>query len=257
MTKPKILIICDVKVIEDYPFHMVGEKYINAVAQAAKANPLLMPAWGAGLDMEAIEYDLDTLLPLIDGLCLPGSVTNVHPQQYGQELLIEEFELDNQRDTTALPLIRACIDAKIPLLAICRGFQELNIALGGSLHQSVAELPGYRNHSWDDEKTRDEQYLPSHKLKIFEGGLLHQIVGQTQIDVNSLHQQGIEQLARPLHADAVSEDGLIEAASLPGHFVLGVQWHPEWYTDTDNISRDIFCAFGEAARLRCEARVSN
>ncbi len=257
MIKPKILILCDVKVIDDYPFHMVGEKYINAVAQAAKANPLLMPAWGRGVDMEAIDYGLDNLLPLVDGICLPGSVTNVHPHHYGQELLKNESELDPQRDTTAFSLIHACIDADIPLLAICRGFQELNIALGGSLHQAVTEVEGYSNHSWDDGKSRDDQYLPSHKLKIFEGGLLHGIVGHTQIAVNSLHQQGIEKLAHPLRADAVSEDGLIEAASLPGHFILGVQWHPEWYIETDNISRDIFFAFGEAARLRCEARESH
>lgn len=257
MKKPTILVLCDVKFIDDYPFHMVGEKYINAVAQVAKANPLLMPAWGKGVDMDTIEYDLDDLLPLIDGICLPGSVTNVHPRHYERQVLNNEIELDEQRDTTALTIIRTCIDAKIPLLAICRGFQELNIALGGSLYQAVAEVPGYRNHSWDDKKNRDEQYLPCHKIKILEGSLLHQTVGQTQVDVNSLHQQGIEQLAPSLCADAVSDDGLIEAVSLPGQFVLGVQWHPEWYADTDHISQAIFCAFGEAARLRCEARASH
>ena len=122
--------------------------------------------------------------------------------------------------------------------------------MGGTLHQAVAEVSGYNDHSWDNDKKRDEQYQPSHKIKIFEGSLLHQIVGETEVEVNSLHHQGIEKLAPPLHLNAVSEDGLIEAVSLPNQFVLGVQWHPEWFTDSDSTSRAIFSAFGNAAQLR-------
>ena len=254
MKKPTILVLCDVKLIDDYTFHMVGEKYVNAVAHAANANPILMPAWGKGIDLGAIEYDLAALLPVLDGVCLPGSITNVHPSHYHQNLLNDKLELDAQRDTAAFPIIHACIEVNIPLLAICRGFQELNVALGGSLHQAVANVPGFNNHSWDDEKPREEQYLPSHRIKILKDCLLHRILDQTDLAVNSLHHQGIEQLAPGLHADAISEDGLIEAVSLPGHFVLGVQWHPEWSTATDSSSRAIFSALGEAARLRSEAK---
>jgi putative glutamine amidotransferase len=183
----------------------------------------------------------------VDGLLFTGAPSNVAPGHYGSSLR-PGTELDEIRDATTLPLLRAAIDAGKPLLAICRGFQELNVALGGSLHQHVHEIPGRLDHREPADAPPDIEYGPSHSIAIAPGGLLARLSGMGEAMVNSLHHQGVDRLAPDLTAEAHAPDGQIEAVSHPGAkaFLLGVQWHPEWAFARDPLSRAIFAGFGRA-----------
>jgi putative glutamine amidotransferase len=181
---------------------------------------------------------------------LTGSASNVHPSYYSQDLLDPSLPQDPARDETTLPLIRAAVARGIPIIAICRGFQEMNVALGGSLHQAVQTVPGHFDHRENPELGMDEQYGDAHKIRIIEGGMLHGILGASEIPVNSLHGQGVNELASGLTVEAVAEDGLVEAFSVstsPG-FTLAVQWHPEWRILQNPHSMKMFGAFGNACR---------
>jgi putative glutamine amidotransferase len=181
---------------------------------------------------------------------LTGSASNVHPSYYSEELLDPSLPQDPARDQTTLPLIRAAVKLGIPIIAICRGFQEMNVALGGSLHQAVQTVPGHFDHRENPELGMDEQYGDAHKVRIIEGGKLHGILGASEIPVNSLHGQGVNELASGLTVEAVAEDGLVEAFSVstsPG-FTLAVQWHPEWRILQNPHSMKMFGAFGNACR---------
>jgi putative glutamine amidotransferase len=248
VTKPFVLVPCDVKNFADYPFHCVGEKYINAVAHGAQTMPLFLPGLGEGADLLSLtdHYDLDALLDRVDGLFLPGSVSNVHPARYGSETIVGPLDL--QRDETVFRLIRKAIERAMPVLAVCRGIQELNVALGGDLIAKVYETDTYFDHREDSSKPREAQYDHAHSISITAGSLLHSIVGKTGIDVNSLHGQGIGKVAADLTVNAVAADGLVEAVSGRDGWVLGVQWHPEWRFDADPNSVLIFQAFGNALR---------
>ena len=256
-TKPLVLIPCDVKMVGIHPFHCVGEKYIDAVAHGADACPLLVPASGRGTDLEALtdHVDLDALLALADGVFLPGSVSNVAPAEYGAP---DDPEIlhDVQRDALALPLIRRTLELEIPLFAVCRGLQELNVALGGTLHPRLYEVEGMMDHREDAGLERADQYLHVHAVKLAAGGVLAGILGTTEIGVNSLHGQGIRDLAPGLVAEGRAPDGVVEAVSSPGHrgFLIGVQWHPEWRFREDPVSVALFRAFGEAAAERRRQR---
>jgi len=250
MTKPIVLIPCDVKNLGDYPFHAVGEKYIAAAAHTAGAMPLLLPAWGAGKDMAALidHYDLDALFDRVHGVLLPGSYSNVHPRHYdGADVPMEH---DEQRDETIFPLIPEVIERGLPLFAICRGFQELNVAFGGTLNPQVHASGGSVEHRENDNVPRDDRYEHAHPVNVEPGGLLAGIVDCESFGVNSLHNQGIARLGERLKVEATAADGLIEAVSLPGHWVLGVQWHPEWRSSEDAISTRLFEAFGAAMQQR-------
>jgi putative glutamine amidotransferase len=210
--------------------HVVFEQYLQALAETALL-PLTIPACGAQFAHAGWE---DQILERIDGLILPGSASNVAPHHYGGAHDVE-LALDEQRDATALPLIRAAFQAGAPILAICRGFQELNVALGGSLHIDLGRLPGSLSHSARTDVPRAERYEPTHALEFVGSGHLRQRLLEdgrdlSAIQVNSLHRQGIARLAPALQPEARTSDGLIEAAScrVAGRFVLGVQWHPEW-----------------------------
>jgi putative glutamine amidotransferase len=226
-----------------HPFHMVGEKYISAMREAVEALPLLIPVLEPPLAA-------DELLESVDGLLFTGSPSNVSPHHYGGASPREGVLLDEKRDSTALPLLKTAIEAGIPVLCLCRGFQELNVAFGGSLHQHVQEIEGRFDHREDKGADLDVQYGPAHEVRVTEGSLLSQLVGIKSFNVNSLHAQGIDRLAPPLHADAVAPDGTIEAVSMPGAlgFVLGLQWHPEWRWRENAVSRAIFAGFGAAIR---------
>jgi putative glutamine amidotransferase len=182
---------------------------------------------------------------------LTGSASNVQAILYGQEVLNLELPQDAARDATTLPLIRAAIKRGIPLLAICRGFQELNVALGGTLHQAVQEVPGMMDHRDSPLDPLEKQYGPAHRVHIAPGGKLARILGgAAEIMVNSLHGQGVDRLAPGLVAEATADDGLVEACSVstaPG-FTLAVQWHPEWQLAANRDSMKIFKAFGQACR---------
>jgi putative glutamine amidotransferase len=241
--KPIVLIPADVKQIGEHPFHAVGQKYLMAVAEAAGALPLLVPAISQHIN-------LDELLAIADGVLLTGSPSNVHPSHFGQEVHNPLLPLDAARDALTLRLIRSTIESGIPLLAICRGFQELNVALGGSLHQAVQEVDGKHDHREAKELSLDEQYAVSHLVKLNLDGKLTQILGVNELMVNSLHGQGIDRLATGLEAEAYAEDGLVEAVSVKDAktFALGVQWHPEWKVMENPHYLAIFKAFGEACK---------
>ena len=246
--KPLVLIPADVKQIGEHPFHAVGQKYILAIAQGAEALPLLVPAISDDLA-------IDELLATADGIMLTGSPSNVHPSHFGQTVYNPALPLDPARDALTLKLIKAAIAAGVPLLAICRGFQELNVAFGGSLHQAVQEVSGLNDHREAKDLTLDMQYAPVHRVNLVANGQLAKILGTQQTMVNSLHGQGIDRLGIGLSAEAHAPDGLIEAVSASNakSFALGVQWHPEWKVMENPSYLAIFKAFGDACRTRMQA----
>ena len=221
--------------------HRVNDAYIAAVRDGARALPLLIPALDAPLAVAE-------LVDAFDGFVFTGAVSNVDPALYGGAAPRNPTLRDPARDAVSLPLIRAAIAAGKPVLAICRGFQELNVALGGTLHQHVHELPGRLDHREETDAPTDDQFGPAHAVAIVPGSLLAAITGLEMAMVNSLHHQGVDRLAPSLAANAIAPDGVIEAVSLPQGpgFVLGVQWHPEWLWAENPVSRSIFAAFGKA-----------
>jgi putative glutamine amidotransferase len=236
-------VISDRRLLGAHPFHVQGEKYLAAVAEGAEAFPVGIPVLADGLDV------LD-VLGAVDGLLLTGSPSNVEPARYGGSPSVPGTLHDPHRDGPALALIPAAVRAGLPLLAICRGFQELNVAFGGSLHQAVHDQPGLADHREDKTASLDDQYGPAHPVRFTPGGLLARLTGRGGDTVNSLHAQGIERLGGGLRPEAMAPDGLVEAvtvADAPG-FVLGVQWHPEWRVLDNPVSLAIFRAFGDACR---------
>jgi putative glutamine amidotransferase len=236
--------------VGDHPFHRVGEKYIVAVRDGAGALPLLIPALGPPLETDA-------LIESVDGFLFTGSASNVAPHRYGGHEPRFPDLLDEARDAIALPLMRASIEAGVPMLCICRGFQELNVALGGTLYQHLEEVPGYSDHRERDEDPVDVQYGPAHQVRIRPGGVLASLAAAgTDVTVNSLHSQGIDRLAPSLFVEAVAPDGPIEAVSMKSAkgFVVGVQWHPEWKFREQPLSVALFRAFGDAVAAQARKR---
>ncbi len=231
------------------PYHAAGDQYLRAVLDGAGGLPLLVPALGGPPEAEEVAARLD-------GLLITGSPSNILPRHYGGEPSHPGTLHDPDRDATTLPLIRAALNAGVPLLGICRGLQELNVALGGTLHQRVHELPGKQDHRWDDADPLEKQYGPAHPVRITPGGVLAAMVAANEIIVNSLHWQGIDRLAAGLKVEAVAPDGLIEAVSVTAApaFAVAVQWHPEWCFGDNPASMALLRAFGEAALLRAAGR---
>jgi putative glutamine amidotransferase len=240
---PVVGITCDRRMLGKHPFHVAGEKYIAAVRGGSDALPLLLPV----LDPPLAAGDI---LDAVDGLLFTGSPSNVHPDRYKGTAPRDGTLFDLHRDATALPLLETAIARGKPVLCICRGFQELNVAFGGTLHQHVHEVAGRSDHRENPDAPLSEQYGPAHVIAIVEGGILAGLVPERRFDVNSLHSQGIDRLAAALRVEAVAPDGQIEAVSMPAArgFVLGVQWHPEWVYAENDLSRAIFSAFGSALR---------
>ena len=241
--RPLIGIPADRRLLGSHWFHCVGEKYIAAIIDVAGALPMLIPSMGGQLAA-------DELLAHCDGVLLTGSPSNVEPHHYAGVPSEPGTWHDPARDATTLPFIPRLIEAGLPLLAICRGFQELNVALGGSLHQKLHEVPGFGSHREDDSKTLDEQYGPAHEVALTPGGLFEKIAQQSVLRVNSLHSQGIDRLAEGLSVEARSPDGVIEAVRVTNarRFAVGVQWHPEWRATQNEFSKSLFSAFGDAVR---------
>ena len=247
--KPLIGIPADRRILGPHPFHCVGEKYIDAVAEAARAIPVLLPSLGD-------RADLDEVLASVDGILLTGSPSNVEPRRYAGPPSDPETLHDPHRDATTLPMIPRVVAAGMPLFAVCRGFQEMNVAFGGSLWQKVQEVPGMRDHRENKEDPLEVQYGPAHELELVAGGMLHRIAGAGRVTVNSLHAQGVQTLGQGLEVEARAPDGLIEGFSVrsaPG-FALAVQWHPEWQVMKNPFSRALVAAFGEAARAHAKGR---
>ena len=255
---PLVGIPADVRNIGIHPFHAVGEKYINAVAHGSGVFPVLIPAFGEGRDLAALSghFDLGAVIERLDGLFLTGSPSNVLPDLYGGPGSVPGTLHDDQRDCLTLPLICAAVDAGLPLFAVCRGIQEVNVAFGGTLHQRIQEVPGKLDHREDKALEREDQYGPSHTIALAEGGMLAAIAGSAEVTVNSLHSQGIDRPADGLIVEATAPDGIIEAVRVANAsaFALAVQWHPEWRVRENPFSLALFEAFGDAVRARAAAR---
>jgi putative glutamine amidotransferase len=245
---PTIGIPSCVREIRETPFNVVGAKYVRAVWEAAGGLPLLIPAFGAA-------FEPGELIARFDGLLITGSPSNVEPHHYDGEPSIEGTLHDAERDATTLPLLRAALAAGLPILAICRGIQELNVAMGGTLHQRVHELPGRLNHRSPPGTVEEKYAHQAHPVALTEGGFFERLTGAREITVNSLHSQGIDRLAPGLVVEAVAPDGQIEAVRASGvPFAIGVQWHPEFCVMQNPVSRALFAAFGDACRARAAGR---
>jgi len=227
-----------------HAFHCVGEKYINAVAQGAGAIPVLIPSLGDGID-------LDHILNRIDGVLLTGSPSNVEPHHYQGVASEPGTWHDPHRDATTLPMIPRAVKAGLPMLAICRGFQEMNVAFGGTLHQKLHEA-GFNDHRDDESQPLDVQYGPAHAVNLEPGGWLREWARTDRLTVNSLHSQGVNTLGTGLIVEATSPDGVIEAFRVAGapSFAVAVQWHPEWQFSNNDFSSALFAAFGAACKER-------
>jgi putative glutamine amidotransferase len=225
--------------------HATGEKYIDPIVDSAKALAVLLPALSERQSAEAV-FDC------VDGLLFTGSYSNVEPHRYGGAASAPGTLHDRPRDATALPLMRAAVEQGVPVLAICRGFQEMNVAFGGTLHQAVHQVAGFADHRENKSDPIELQYGPAHALKVTRGGVLHRCSGVLEVVVNSLHGQGIDRLGEGLQVEAIAPDGLIEAISVTGasSLALGLQWHPEWRHAESPLSTAIFRAFGAACRER-------
>ena len=247
--KPIIGVPADRRVLDPHPFHMVGEKYLTAIIEAAEAVPLVIPVL-------ADHLAIDELVDQVDGVMLTGSPSDIEPHHYGHEDDDPEAMRDPHRDALTLPIARHALETGVPLFAVCRGFQELNVVLGGTLHQKVHEVEGYHYHKENPDDPLDVQYGPSHPVTLVEGGLLSRLAGAEDVMVNSLHGQGIKKLADGVTVEAVADDGLIEAFSVDeaSDFALAVQWHPEWRATENEFSSAIFKAFGDACRARARER---
>jgi putative glutamine amidotransferase len=241
--RPLIGVVSDRRMVGKHPFHMVGEKYLRALVDGAEAYPVALPSLADGFDV------LD-ILDRLDGLFLTGSPSNVEPHHYMGDPSRPGTRHDPDRDASALALIPAAIRAGMPLFSVCRGFQEMNVAFGGSLHQHVHEVPGYGMHKENADDSLDAQYAPAHEVEFSADGLLSRITGKRRVQVNSLHSQGIDRLGKGLNVEATADDGLVEAFSVSGSpgFTLAVQWHPEWKILENPVSMSIYAAFGNASR---------
>jgi putative glutamine amidotransferase len=246
---PVVLIATDNRIFEGVRWHVTPAQYAEAVVIGAKAVPVLLPSVG----------DLTNILPVldrVDGVVLSGARSNVHPSCYGVEPAPEYEPYDEARDATTLPLIREAIARGIPLFAICRGYQELNVALGGSLHTEIHEIDGRFDHRSPVSNSNDVKYGLRHLVKMAGEGCIGQILGEDDVSVNSLHRQGIAEISSRLKIEATAADGTIEAVSVidSKSFAVGVQWHPEYWVREDTASARLFQAFGAACRAYASAR---
>ena len=240
-TQPIVLVPACNRMLGEHPFHIAGRKYVEAV-RLAGALPLVVP--------RAEPQDVEQLLDLADGFLLTGSPSNVHPSNFGQDVRDPSLPLDPERDGWTLALVPKILERGIPLMAICRGAQEVNVALGGTLHQAVHEIDPYEDHRSPDGQPAAVQYGPAHPVHAVAGGLLAAIVGSETFEVNSIHGQAVDRLGPGLRAEAHAPDGLVEAfrrPDVPG-FNLCVQWHPEWMAAANPVSVRLFEAFGNAVR---------
>jgi len=247
ITWPVILVPACNRMLGNEPYHVVAKQYIDAV-WIAECQPIIVPGASAS--------GLDDLLKAVHGVLLTGSPSNVHPSHFNETVLDESLPLDPERDAWTLPLVPKVLALGMPLFAICRGFQEANVALGGSLFQAVHGVTGYRDHRDKEEDAIDVQYGIAHDVFIEPGGMLEALLGKRVIPVNSLHGQGVNRLAPVLRVEARASDGLVEAFSAANStgFALGVQWHPEWKASENPVSKRLLAAFGDAAREYRAAR---
>lgn len=247
---PLVAVAADVKDIEGYRWHAAADTYLRALREAAKVMPVILPSFP--------DTDFEALLARVDGVLLPGSRSNVHPTHYGEPESETAKPYDQSRDSTTLPLIRAAIEREIPLFAVCRGIQELNVAAGGTLLSEIQDLEGRHDHRAPQDDDQKVRFAIRQDVDIVDGGRLAEILGTGRLRVNSLHRQAVGILGDRLVVEALAPDGTIEAVSVKGvpTFAIGVQWHPEYWVTSDEPSRKLFAAFGDAVRKRMFERLA-
>ncbi len=244
MTRPIVGIISNGHILDDsYPVQLAGTSNIEAVADVTNAMPVLFPA------LPSIT-DIDEICTRFDGILLTGARPNVHPNEYGEEATDAHGIFDLDRDAVSLPLIRACVEKGVPILGICRGFQEFNVAFGGSLYPEIRDLPGRMNHRMPPEGTIEEKFAMRHDVNLMPGGHFAKIFGSDTVVTNSLHGQGIKQAGERIIVEGHATDGTPEAIRVrdAANFAYAVQWHPEWNAQHDSVSKPLFQAFGAAMR---------
>lgn len=244
MARPVIGIIGNHYLLNDqYPTHAGGTMNSEAIAKVSDCVPLIVPSDPAYVTVEE-------LLETCDGFLLTGGRPNVHPEEYGEAETEAHGDFDRARDAIALPLVRACVERGQPFLGICRGFQEVNVAMGGTLYPEIRDLPGRMNHRMPPDGSLDEKFELRHDVTFTDGGVFHELMGSASVLTNTLHGQGIKTAGPRIVVDGHAEDGTPEAIYVEGApgFTLSVQWHPEWNAVGDPVSRPLFSAFGNAAR---------
>ena len=251
--KPLVCVSASIVALEErrYVVQATGAKNVDAVERFSGCVPVMLPALGDRLDVESV-------VEHIDGLVLPGGRANVEPHHYDGPPFPNDEPIDPERDATVLAMVRACVAAEVPVFGICRGIQEMNVALGGSLHYRLHLLEDKDDHRMPrhDDVTVDEIFKLRHPVRLTSGGLFERLAGASEVMVNSLHGQGIDQLADVLEVEAVTPDGVVEGVRLRNDrtFTVGVQWHAEYRPEEHELSRKLFEEFGRAAQARARAR---
>ncbi|MCA0434702.1 MAG: gamma-glutamyl-gamma-aminobutyrate hydrolase family protein [Proteobacteria bacterium] len=247
--RPLVGLPADTYEKDGFLFHSLGDKYVRALTDVADVDAVMIPSQ---LDHENFEGLLDHF----DGILMTGAVSNVHPPQYGEEATADHEPYDHRRDATTLKLIRAVIDRGIPLFCICRGFQELNVVMGGSLETELQRVEGRIDHRAPKSPDIDVRYAPRHSIAITPGGVLNRILGKTETMVNTIHRQGVKRLGDGLAVEARAPDGVVEAVSVKGAraFAFGTQWHPEFKAAGNPDSVKLFTAYGDAVRAFARSR---
>ncbi len=242
--RPVVGIIGNQHLINDeYPAHAGGSMNSEAISAVSDCMPLLIPA-------DPRFVSVDELMQRCDGFLLTGGRPNVHPEEYGEAATEAHGAFDRARDAIVLPLVRACVENGQPFLGICRGFQEVNVAMGGALHPEIRDLPGRDNHRMPPDGTLEEKFALRHKVSFSKDGVFHRLMGAQEVLTNTLHGQGIKRAGARVVIDGYAPDGTPEATFIEGAqgFTLSVQWHPEWDAANDPVSRPLFEAFGDAVR---------
>ncbi|WP_421724746.1 gamma-glutamyl-gamma-aminobutyrate hydrolase family protein [Bauldia sp.] len=247
--RPLVGVPADVREADGYRWHAAAEPYLTAIIKGAGGIPVVLPALADHIDAEAV-------VGRLDGVLLTGSRSNVHPDHYGGVADAASEPHDTARDAASFALIRAALRQAVPVLAICRGMQELNVALGGTLHTEIHEIEGRLDHKAPDAEHQADRFAIRQPVTIASDGVLAPVLGAGETQVNSLHRQGVADLAPGLAVEATAPDGTVEAVRVVGApgFAIGVQWHPEYWVETDTPSQKLFAAFGDAVRAHAAAR---
>lgn len=245
MARPVIGIIGNAHFVNDHPVQAVGTSNVEAVAELTGAIPLIVPA------LPAVGAIAD-LVSACSGFVFTGGRPNVHPSHYGHEPTEKHGSFDPDRDSVTLPLIRECVARGVPIFGICRGFQEFNVAFGGTLHPEIREIPGRMNHRMPPDGTLEEKFELRHQVRLAPDGQFHRLLGADEVMVNSLHGQGILDRGARIIIEGYAPDETPEAIVIEGApgFAMAVQWHPEWNAAADPVSRPLFQALGAAVAAR-------